>query len=150
MSKKLVKLTIKQAIKRLKLSDSTIRRRIENGELQAEKIGNQWFIIEEDDQETIQGEEGIRQNDKVTLQNEEEVSQNDKVTPQSVLIPQLQSEISYLREQLDHHTQLLGLAQKNIGALTEQLSDSRQMIEDMRQRRTVWQRLKGVFVSAMG
>ena len=110
MSKKLVKLTIKQAIERLKLSDSTIRRRIENGELQAEKIGNQWFIIEEDEQETIQGEEGIRQNDKVTLQNEEEVSQNDKVTLQSVLIPQLQSEISYLREQLDHHTQLLGLA----------------------------------------
>ena len=134
MSKKLVKLTIKQAIERLKLSDSTIRRRIENGELQAEKIGNQWFIIEEDDQETIQGEEGIRQNDKVTLQNEEEVSQNDKVTLQSVLIPQLQSEISYLREQLDHHTQLLGLAQKNIGALTEQLDDSRQMIEDMRSR----------------
>lgn len=148
MSKKLVKLTIKQAIERLKLSDSTIRRRIENGELQAEKIGNQWFIIEEDDQETIQGEEGIRQNDQVTLQNEEEVSQNDKVTPQSVLIPQLQSEISYLREQLDHHTQLLGLAQKNIAALTEQLLDSRQMIEDMRQRRTVWQRLKGVFVAA--
>ncbi|MCH8293090.1 helix-turn-helix domain-containing protein [Candidatus Poribacteria bacterium] len=140
MSKKLVKLTIKQAIERLKLSDSTIRRRIENGELQAEKIGNQWFIIEEDDQETIQGEEGIRQNDKVTLQNEEEVSQNDKVTLQSVLIPQLQSEISYLREQLDHHTQLLGLAQKNIGALTEQLDDSRQMIEDMRSR-SWWKRI---------
>ena len=34
--------------------------------------------------------------------------------------------------------------------LIEQLDDSRQMIEDMRQRRTVWQRVKGVFVSETG
>ena len=74
-----------------------------------------------------------------------------------VLTGQLQSEISHLREQLarrdeqiDHFQQIVAMSQKNIGALTEQLDDSRQMIEDMRQRRTVWQRLKGVFVTSTG
>ena len=69
----------------------------------------------------------------------------------------LESENRHLREQLarhaqqiDHLTQVVAMSQKNIGALTEQLDDSRQMIEDMRQRRTVWQRLKAVFVSATG
>ena len=50
-------------------------------------------------------------------------------------------------EQINHLTQVVAMSQKNIAALTEQLDDSRQMIEDMRQRRTVWQRLKGVFVA---
>jgi len=50
-------------------------------------------------------------------------------------------------EQIDHTHQVVAMSQKNIGALTEQLDDSRQMIEDMRQRRTVWQRIRGVFVA---
>ena len=60
------------------------------------------------------------------------------------------SEIQHLREQINHLTQVVAMSQKNIGALTEQLAASRQMIEDMRQRRTVWQRLKGVFVAESG
>ena len=53
-------------------------------------------------------------------------------------------------EQIDHFQQIVAMSQKNIGALTEQLSDSRQLIEDMRQRKTVWQRLKAVFVTSTG
>ena len=55
--------------------------------------------------------------------------------------------IESLTQEINHLTQVVAMSQKNIGALTEQLSDSRQMIEDMRQRRTVWQRIRGVFVA---
>jgi len=33
------------------------------------------------------------------------------------------------------------MSQKNIGALTEQLDDSQQMIEDMRNRKPLWKRI---------
>ena len=57
------------------------------------------------------------------------------------------NQLSRKDEQIDHTHQVVAMSQKNIGALTEQLDDSRQMIEDMRQRRTVWQRIRGVFVA---
>ena len=50
------------------------------------------------------------------------------------------SEIQYLREQVSRLTQVVAMSQKNIGALTEQLDDSRQMIEDMRSR-SWWKRI---------
>ena len=60
------------------------------------------------------------------------------------------SEIRHLREQVSHLTQVVAMSQKNIGALTEQLLDSQQMISEMRQRKTVWQRFKAVFVAESG
>ena len=133
MSKQVIKLTIKEAAEHFNVSSITIRRKIKSGELDADKVGNQWFVHVE--QETYQNEQAVNQVD------------------QPVFTEQLQSEISHLREQLvrrdeqiDHFQQIVAMSQKNIGALTEQLDDSRQMIEDMRQRRTVWQRLKAVFV----
>ena len=41
---------------------------------------------------------------------------------------------------MDHLTQAVAMAQKNSGALTEQLDDSRQRIEDMRSR-SWWKRI---------
>ena len=61
--------------------------------------------------------------------------------------PRRDGHIESLTQEIDHLTQVVAMSQKNIGALTEQLDDSRQMIEDMRQRRTVWQRVKAVFVA---
>ena len=137
MSKQVIKLTIKEAAEHFNVSSITVRRKIKSGELDADKVGNQWFVHVE--QETYQNEQAVNQVDL------------------PVLTGQLQSEISHLREQLtrrdeqiDHFQQIVAMSQKNIGALTEQLDDSRQMIEDMRQRRTVWQRLKGVFVAESG
>ena len=73
-----------------------------------------------------------------------------QLAAKDTIIEQLQSENAHLREQENHLTQVIAMSQKNIGALTEQLDDSRQLIEDMRQRRTVWQRVKGVFVAESG
>ena len=43
------RLTIKEAITYLRLSEKTIRRHIKSGQLNAEKQGNQWFILVNDD-----------------------------------------------------------------------------------------------------
>ena len=48
--------------------------------------------------------------------------------------------IESLTQELGHLTQIVAMSQKNIGALTEQLDDSRQMIEDMRSR-SWWKRI---------
>ncbi len=86
----------------------------------------------------------------------EDRSEKDRIALEKQL-ERADSEVQHLREQLtekdnqiNHIQQIVAMSQKNIGALTEQLDDSRQMIEDMRQRRTVWQRLKGVFVTSTG
>ena len=70
-----------------------------------------------------------------------------QVEEKSDQVHHLRDQLTEKDKQIDHLTQVVAMSQKNIGALTEQLDDSRQMIEDMRQRRTVWQRLKGVVVA---
>ncbi len=127
MSKQVIKLTIKEAAEHFNVSSITVRRKIKSGELDADKVGNQWFVHVE--QETYQNEQAVNQVDR------------------PVFTEQLQSEISHLREQLirrdkqiDHLTQVVAMSQKNIGALTEQLDGSRQMIEDMRSR-SWWKRI---------
>ncbi len=62
------------------------------------------------------------------------------------LLNEKDARIQQLEGQIEKLTSIVAMSQKNIGALTEQLDDSRQMIEAMRQRRTIWQRLKAVFV----
>jgi len=131
------------------VSEKTIRRWIKQGKLHAEKVDGRWLI-------------------EISETNDRTPGQYDQLDDRTALIQQLQSEVEHLRSQLkeqlaekdkqidshaqqnDHLTQIVAMSQKNIGALTEQLDDSRQMIEDMRQRRTVWQRLKGVFVAESG
>lgn len=123
MSKKVIKLTIKEAATHFSVSPVTIRRRIKSSKLQAEKVGNQWFVHVE----------------QSTNQSEQKVNQPD----QSTLIKQQQSEIEHLREQieslsqqLDHVHQLLAVSQKSIQQLTEQ---NQLLLEH--KRKPFWQRL---------
>ena len=41
-------LTVPDAARRLQVNQETVRRRIRDGSLQAQKLGNQWFINLED------------------------------------------------------------------------------------------------------
>ena len=41
-------LTVPDAARRLQVNQETVRRRIRDGSLQAQKLGNQWFISLED------------------------------------------------------------------------------------------------------
>ena len=121
---------IKEAAEHFNFSPITIRRKIKNGELQADKVGNQWFVHVEQE----------------THQNEQQVNQADP----SALIEQQQSEIEHLREQLarkdeqiesltqeiDRLTQLLAVSQKSIQQLTQQ---NQLLLED--KRKPLWRRL---------
>lgn len=40
-------LTVPEVARKVALSEETIRRQVRSGQLKAEKIGNQWFIHEE-------------------------------------------------------------------------------------------------------
>ena len=127
----------------------TIFRWINSGKLTAEKINGQWHvqIDEHDAQNDVQNAQGKTQ-DNV---------QSDVLER---LIHQQQAEIYHLRDQLarrdehiesltqeiDHLTQLLAVQTKTNASLTDRL----QMIEDMRQRRTVWQRFRALFVTESG
>ena len=51
------------------------------------------------------------------------------------------TQIESQAQQIDHLTQVVAMSQKNIGALSEQLDSSRQMIEDLRNQKP--QRRKG-------
>ena len=131
-------LTITEAAHALNVSDKTIRRWIDAGKLSAEKVDRKWYVHVDLD---------------VDLDTDLDTDPVD-VQHLKAQLERADSEISPLREQfarsdeqIDHLTQVVAMSQKNIGALTEQLDDSRQLIEDMRQRRTVWQRVKGVFVA---
>ena len=147
-------LTITEAANVLGVSDKTIRRWIESGKLSAEKIDRKWFVhvnldIDPDnDPADVQDLKAQLERANTDIQHLRE-----QLAAKDAHIEQCQSSNVLLRDQLtekdkqiDHLTQVVAMSQKNIAALTEQLDTSRQMIEDMRQRRTVWQRLKAVFV----
>ena len=135
------KLTIKEAIETLALSEKTIRRRIASGELKAEKFDGRWYVylLGQDDHQ-------LGQNDHLSGQDDQSTGQADHAVDQPEMAAELRTQIEYLKEQLrgrdqhiDHLTQLLALKEKNVAALTEQLDDSRRLIEDM--RRPWWKRL---------
>ncbi len=122
-------MTISEAAQSLGVTDRTVHRWIRTGKLNGEKIGHRWQV----------------HIDVETFQN---ISQDSVKTDNHSREEQLQTEIRYLREQneslirqLDHTHQIVAMSQKNIAALTEQLDDSRQMIEDMRSRSSWWKRL---------
>ena len=137
-------ISLSQAMQHFGVSEKTIRRWIKSGKLPAELIEGRWLVQIAD--------ANVRDNGQPVMGNAHNNGQDAESRDR--LYEHLNSEIRTLREQLaekdnqiNHSQQIVAMSQKNIGALTEQLDDSRQMIEDMRQRRTVWQRLKGVFVA---
>ena len=120
-------LTITEAAQALNVSDKTIRRWIDAGKLSAEKADRKWYVHVDLD---------------VDLDTDPVDAQHLKAQ-----LERADSEISHLREQLarrdeqiDHFQQIVAMSQKNIGQLTEQLDDSRQMISEMRSR-SWWKRL---------
>ena len=132
-------ISLSQAMQHFGVSEKTIRRWIKQGKLHAEKVDGRWLI-------------------EISETNDRTPGQYDQLDDRTALIQQLQSEVEHLRSQLkeqlaekdkqidshaqqnDHLTQIVAMSQKNIGALTEQLNDSRQMIEDMRSR-SWWKRI---------
>lgn len=89
------------------LSVSTIRRRIKAGTLPAEQVSGKWYILVEE----------------VSNPDPPVDSQIEQVDNQ--LVARLESEVDYLRDQLDKQTQLLAISTKQNTDLIGQLPPPR-------------------------
>ena len=154
MKKKWLK--ISDAATVLKVSERTLYTRIKSGNLKSKLEGGKRFIqVKMPNESSAAKSEISDENFENPAANPEMfetvehllVEKDARIQQQEGHIKQLEGQVDNLTQQIDHLTQVVAMSQKNIGALTEQLDDSRQLIEDMRQRRTVWQRLKTVFVA---
>lgn len=127
------RLSTQQAAEYFNVSERTIRRWIKEKKVKAELKKSRWFIH-------IDGQSG--QNIRPIVQPDDRL--HDQLTSENQLLRDQLNEkdqqIESLIQQLDHSQQIAAFSQKNIGALTEQLDDSRQMIEDMRSR-SWWKRI---------
>lgn len=133
------KLTIPQAAEKLGISVTSIRRRIDKGELQAKKVKGKW-MINFDQLPQLDGKSS--QTDKVGQTGKRESFEKEEIL--LFLKKEIDSKnqvISNLTEQIDHLHQLLAMAQKNIASLTEQVADKDQLIEDMRHKPSGWKKL---------
>lgn len=58
------------------------------------------------------------------------------ISESSLVVDMLCQQLAAKDEQIDHLTQVVAMSSKNIATLSEQLDTSRQMIEDMRNRKS--------------
>jgi len=119
-------MTVGEYAKKYGISEHTVYRKIEKGEIHGEKCQGNWTIIVKDD-------------DNDSLDNSiKDNGQDDR------LIEQLRDEIEYLREKLDQAQEDRQRADTIILQLTKQLEQQTLMLEDLRNR-SLWTRLKAAF-----
>ena len=138
--------SVADATQLIGISERSLRYRISKGTIESKlENGKRLVCVEFDDTS--------HENPHATLhENTHEIlhEKDGRIADLQSQVADLQEQLARRDEQIDHFQQIVAMSQKNIAALTEQLSDSRQLIEDMRQRKTVWQRLKAVFVTSTG
>ena len=130
-------LTINEYSQQFKVSPNTIRRHINNKKLEAEKIDGKWLI-------------------KITQEVNQEITQdvtqtNDIVTQK--LLDEKDKHIEILNKQTHNLQQLLDDANEArtrsdtiIMQLTQQLERTQLQLEDQRDTKTLWQRVRSVFI----
>ena len=123
-------LTINEYSQQFKVSPNTIRRHINNKKLEAEKIDGKWLI---------------KVNQEITQEITQEVNQK--------LLDEKDKHIEILNKQTHNLQQLLDDANEArtrsdtiIMQLTQQLERSQLQLEDLRETKTLWQRVRSVFI----
>ena len=127
-------LTINEYSQQFKVSPNTIRRHINNKKLEAEKIDGKWLI---------------KVNQEITHEANQEITQevNQK------LLDEKDKHIEILNQQTHNLQQLLDDANEArtrsdtiIMQLTQQLERTQLQLEDLRETKTLWQRVRSVFI----
>ena len=120
-------LSISEAARMLGVSEKTIRNRIKRNEIIAELVNGKYAIKEQDLLDAMNGNQG---GNVSTLE----------------LVEQIKSENEYLRKELSKAQEELSEVRQRsdtiIITLTQRLDEQVKMIEDMRQRQPLWQKLK--------
>ena len=123
-------LTINEYSQQFKVSPNTIRRHINNKKLEAEKIDGKWLI---------------KVNQEITQEITQEVNQK--------LLDEKDKHIEILNKQTHNLQQLLDDANEArtrsdtiIMQLTQQLERTQLQLEDLRETKTLWQRVRSVFI----
>ena len=127
-------LTINEYSQQFKVSPNTIRRHINNKKLEAEKIDGKWLI-------------------KVTQEITQEVNQEITQEVNQKLLDEKDKHIEILNKQTHNLQQLLDDANEArtrsdtiIMQLTQQLERTQLQLEDLRETKTLWQRVRSVFI----
>ena len=127
-------LTINEYSQQFKVSPNTIRRHINNKKLEAEKIDGKWLI-------------------KVTQEITQEVTQEVNQEVNQKLLDEKDKHIEILNQQTHNLQQLLDDANEArtrsdtiIMQLTQQLERTQLQLEDLRETKTLWQRVRSVFI----
>ena len=123
------KLSVNEAALKLNISPQSVKRWINQGKLNGEKFNGKWYVIAN---ETFGHH---------LETNGHHVDTNDGSKDFREEIKYLRDQLVSRDEQVGHLTQVVAMSQKNIAALTEQLDNSRQMLEDMRHRKPLWKRI---------
>ena len=126
------------------VSKQAVQQQISKGKLKAEKIDGQWFInvvpsVVTNPSTNQQANLGTNQQ---TSTNNQKVSADN----QKELLDQLKSENEYLRNKLDGADEARTRSDTIIMQLTQQLERTQLQLEDLRETKTLWQRVRSVFI----
>jgi excisionase family DNA binding protein len=117
-------MTVQEYARKRNISERTVYRMLERGEIDGQKVNGKWTIIDNTDEI-----------DKLFDANEQLVRQ----------LKEKQEEIEYLRAELSQANQTLAEMQQRhdmiVMSFTKQLEQQKLMLEDMRHR-SLWSRVK--------
>ena len=119
-------LTINEYSQQFKVSPNTIRRHINNKKLEAEKIDGKWLI-------------------KVTQEITQEITQK-LLDEKDKHIEILNNQTHNLQQLLDDANEARTRSDTIIMQLTQQLERTQLQLEDLRETKTLWQRVRSVFI----
>ena len=152
MNKNKTYLTTKEAAEYLGVDPRTILKRIERGEITAEKTGKSWRIQTSDlfnNSETIPNSSDHKTNSSERVPNDSELEKQlkDEINRMIEQIGVKDHQIEKLQQALDQEQQLNAIGQRNVENLSKQIEDQRLQIEESQRPKPLLARLKAVFAT---
>ena len=139
------KLTVLEYANIKGVSKQAVQQQISKGKLKAEKINGQWFINEVPSVVTnpsTNQQASLGTNQQASLGTNQQASTDN----QKDFLDQLKSENEYLRNKLDGADEARTRSDTIIMQLTQQLERTQMQLEDLRETKTLWQRVRSVFM----